>query len=97
VSVPNTTDTTNPPYNSLSQSSRHRQFRQPQFFSFLKKREKKKKNILSIQLLHPAVGDGEVGWIKYMHTPTTVILLHTFTPPAIGTTLPTYSEMSLIR
>ena len=34
---------------------------------------------------------------SYMHTRTDTILLHTFTPPVIGTTLPTYSEMPLIH
>ena len=104
MSTPNTTDTINPPYNPLPRSSRSSRViidgvSVPLEGAPLLSSQKSPVNYMITQRTLTETVDitHDTPVHAYMHTRTTAILLHTFTPPVIGTTLPTYSDMLLIR
>jgi hypothetical protein len=100
----NPTDTTNPPYNSLSRSSRSSHvivggISVPLLGAPLLTGQKSPVHYLLAQRALAETVDitHDIPGHAFMHTRTAAIILHTFTPPDIGTTLPVYSEIPLIR
>ena len=104
MSTPNTTDTINPPYNPLPRSSRSSRViidgvSVPLEGAPLLSSQKSPVNYMITQRTLTETVDitHDIPGHTFMDTRTDTIILHNFTPPVIGTTLPTYSEMPLIR
>jgi len=104
MSAPNATDTTNPPYNSLARYTRSSYtiidgVSVPLQGAPLLPGQTSPVNYMlaqralaeTVDITHDTPGHA------YMHARTAAILLRTFTPPAIGTALPIYPELPLIR
>jgi hypothetical protein len=104
MSASNATDTTNPPFNSLVRSTRSSRtiidgVSVPLQGAPLLHGQTSPVNYMlaqrslaeTVDITHDTPGH------VYMHARTAAILLRTFTPPAIDTTLPIYPEMPLIR
>jgi hypothetical protein len=104
MSASNATDTTNPSFNSLARSTRSSRtiiddVSVPLQGAPLLPGQTSPVNYMLAQraLAETVDTTHDTPGHAYMHARTAAILLRTFTPPAIGTTLPIYPEMPLIR